>query len=146
MKMATGKEKFYSVGRSEVASQKRSQQLQVWEKSETNKEPDYIVASRQTPKVKFGDNVVFLAAAQSGDSEEVERLIVEEGADVNSVNKDGLTALHQVQTHTHTHHFLLPDLDCHTLASQATSCTGCSVKWTPKLVYEGLLCDCRVRM
>lgn len=146
MKMATGKEKFYSVGRSEVASQKRSQQLQVWEKSETNKEPDYIVASRQTPKVKFGDNVVFLAAAQSGDSEEVERLIVEEGADVNSVNKDGLTALHQVQTHTHTHHFLLPDLDCHTLASQATSCTGCSVKWTPELVYERLLCDCRVCM
>lgn len=105
MKMATGKEKFYSVGRSEVASQKRTQQLQVWEKSETNKEPEYIVSSRQTPKVKFGDNVIFLAAAQSGDSEEVERLIVEEGADVNSVNKDGLTALHQVQSQ----YFLLPD-------------------------------------
>ena len=105
MKMATGKEKFDSVGGSEVASQKRSQQLQVWEKSETNKEPEYIVSSRQTPKVKFGDNVIFLAAAQSGDSEEVERLIVEEGADVNSVNKDGLTALHQVQSH----YFLLPD-------------------------------------
>jgi len=103
VKMA-GKEKFYSVaGTTETASQKRNQQLQVWEKSETNKEPDYILPSRQSPRVRFGDNVVFLAAAQSGDMDEVERLIVEEGADVNSVNKDGLTALHQVYKHTHAH-------------------------------------------
>ena len=87
---------FYSIGRSKVASQKRNQQLQEWEKSDTNKQPDYIVASRQTPKVKFANDVVFLAAAQSGDREEVERLIVEWGADVNSVNKEGLTALFQV--------------------------------------------------
>ncbi len=98
-KMATtlGKEKFYAPARSESALQKRSQQLQVWERSETNKQPSYILDSRKTPRVKFGDSVVFMAAAQSGDVEEVERLVQEEGADVNSVNKDGLTALHQVR-------------------------------------------------
>ena len=91
-----------------MASQKRIQQLQVWEKSDTNKQPDYIKVSRQTPRVKFNDNVVFLAAAYSGDRKEVERLIVEEGADVNSVNKDRLTALHQVHVqHTQTIYLLL---------------------------------------
>ena len=93
----SGKEKFYGLGRSETAYQKRNQQLQKWEKSVTNKEPAYISSKRKRPRVKFGESVVFLAAAQSGDLEEVERLITEEKADVNSVNKDGLTALHQVE-------------------------------------------------
>ena len=100
--MATtlGKEKFYGLGRSHTALQKRTQQLKAWEKSETNKQPEYVVPSRQIPKVKFGDSVVFLAAVQGADYEEVERLIVEESADVNYINKDGLTALHQVSTLT----------------------------------------------
>ena len=93
----SGKEKFYGLGRSATAGQKRNQQLQQWEKSATNKEPSYVTSRRKNPRVRFGESVVFLAASQSGDVEEVERLLTEEGADVNSVNKDGLTALHQVE-------------------------------------------------
>ena len=93
----SGKEKFYGLGRSATAGQKRNQQLEQWEKSVTNKEPAYVSSKRKNPRVRFGESVVFLAASQSGDVEEVERLLTEEGADVNSVNKDGLTALHQVE-------------------------------------------------
>ena len=93
----SGKEKFYGLGRSATAGQKRNQQLEQWEKSATNKEPSYVTSRRKNPRVRFGESVVFLAASQSGDVEEVERLLTEEGADVNSVNKDGLTALHQVE-------------------------------------------------
>lgn len=92
------KEKFYAPmgGRSQTAASKRSTQLRNWNTSVTNKESDSIKPSRLKPKVQFGDNVVFLAAAQSGDVEEVERLLVQEGADVDAVNSDGLTGLHQV--------------------------------------------------
>ena len=93
----SAKEKFYGLGRNETAFQKRDQQLQKWEKSQTNKEPAFISSKRKLPRVKFGDSVVFLAAVQSGDMKEVERLISDEKADVNSVNKDGLTSLHQVE-------------------------------------------------
>ena len=89
-----GKEKFTSISVSAV--QKRISQLKEWENSETNKMSSTILPSRRTPKIKFPDSVVFLAAAHSGDTEEVERLVKKEGADVNSVNKDGLTSLHQV--------------------------------------------------
>ena len=91
-----GKEKFCGLGRGATAGQKRNQQLEDWEKSATNKEPSHISSRRQRPRVRFGESVVFLAACQSGDVEEVERLLSEEKADINSVNKDGLTALHQV--------------------------------------------------
>ena len=128
-KVASQKE-FDTVERSEVASQKRIQ-LQVWEKSDTNKEPDYIKTSRQLPKVKFTNDVVFLAAAQSGDREEVKRLIVE-GVDVNSVHSDGLTALHQVQTRIGINTDKLPPhslADCQAIASQ-TSRTPFSVAYS----------------
>jgi ankyrin repeat protein len=78
------------------SSQKRQEQIKAWERSETNKQPSTVLPSRRVPTVKFGDNVVFFAATHSGDLEEVERLVRQEGADVNFVNKDGLTALHQV--------------------------------------------------
>ena len=90
------KERLHSLGRSVAAVEQRNAQLKGWQSGDTNKQPEYILASRKNPRVKFEDNVVFLAAAQSGDLEEVERLVSEEGADVNSVSKDGLTALHQV--------------------------------------------------
>lgn len=93
----SGKEKFYGLGRSATAGQKRNHQLEQWEKSVTNQEPSSISSKRKRPRVRFGESVVFLAASQSGDVEEVDRLLTEEGADVNSVNKDGLTALHQVE-------------------------------------------------
>lgn len=97
--MATvGKEKFLhdATGKSEQAHQKRNEQREKWEKSETNRQPTSITTSRQKPRVKFGDNIVFLAAASSGDLEDVETLVREKGADVNCHSKDGLTALHQV--------------------------------------------------
>ena len=94
MKMA-GKEKFYDV-HSNTAAHKRLTQLKEWENSETNKQPSTVLPSRLNPTIKFGDSVIFQAAAHSGDIEEVERLVLKKGADVNSVNKDGLTALHQV--------------------------------------------------
>ena len=92
-----GKEKFHGLSNALSNAQKRLDQLRSWESSETNKQPNTVKASRRVPTIKFGDSVVFLAAAHSGDTDEVERLVRKEGANVNSVNKDGLTALHQVQ-------------------------------------------------
>jgi ankyrin repeat protein len=93
--MMSGKEEFHGLGRGASAGEKRNQQLQSWEKSVTNKEPAHVSSSRLQPRVRFGESVVFLAACQSGDVDEVERLLSEDKADINSVNKDGLTALHQ---------------------------------------------------
>jgi protein phosphatase 1 regulatory subunit 12A len=45
--------------------------------------------------VKFSKEVMFLAAVSSGDQSEVERVLQEEGVDVNCRNNDGLTAIHQ---------------------------------------------------
>ena len=92
----SGKEKFHGLGGSDTAGQRRNQQVLNWEKSLTNKEPAHVLSKRKRPCVRFGESVVFLAASQSGDLQEVDRLLSEEGADVNSVNKDGLTSLHQV--------------------------------------------------
>lgn len=90
------KEKFHgTTGKSEQALQKRNEQLKKWEKSETNRQPASIAPSRLKPRIRFGDNIVFLAAAASGDLEDVETLVKEKGADVNCHSKDGLTALHQ---------------------------------------------------
>jgi len=95
-KNMAGVEKFYDNGQSGSAAHKRAVQLKDWESSTTNKQPSTILASRLKPTIRFADSVVFLAAAHSGDTVEVEKLVLNEGADVNSVNKDGLTALHQV--------------------------------------------------
>lgn len=93
-----GIEKFYdSRGSNNVASaQIRSTQLKLWENSATNRQPGTILPSRRNPTIRFMDGIVLLAAAHSKDIVEVERLVREEGVNVNSVNKDGLTALHQV--------------------------------------------------
>ena len=47
--------------------------------------------------VQFTDGCVFLAACASGDRDEVLRLVKERGADIDTANVDGLTALHQVR-------------------------------------------------
>lgn len=91
-----GKKAEFLLGNAVTSSLKRQEQIKAWENSETNKQPSTVLPSRRVPSVKFGDNVVFFAATHSGDLEEVERLVRYEGADVNFVNKDGLTALHQV--------------------------------------------------
>lgn len=74
---------------------KRHEQLKRWNESDTNRAAD---TPRDKPrKVKFQDGCVFLAACSSGDTEEVARLL-RRGADINTANVDGLTALHQVDT------------------------------------------------
>ncbi len=122
--MATtlGKEKYYAPARSQSALQKRSQQLQIWAMSDTNKQPTFIVESRKNPRVRFGETVVFMAAAQSGDVEEVERLVQEEGADANSVNKDGLTALHQVRSYSRVAGHSLVKASFQTIHGRVATC------------------------
>ncbi|XP_017754417.1 PREDICTED: protein phosphatase 1 regulatory subunit 12A isoform X5 [Eufriesea mexicana] len=71
---------------------KRAEQLKRWEQSETNREP---TQPRQVArKIKFSADCVFLAACAAGDKDEVVRLL-QKGADINTGNVDGLTALHQ---------------------------------------------------
>ncbi|XP_034944774.1 protein phosphatase 1 regulatory subunit 12A isoform X2 [Chelonus insularis] len=78
--------------RSTSALFKRAEQLKRWEQSETNREP---AQPRQVArKIKFSADCVFLAACAAGDKEEVVRLL-QKGADINTGNVDGLTALHQ---------------------------------------------------
>ncbi|GAB1598626.1 protein phosphatase 1 regulatory subunit 12A-like isoform X2 [Argonauta hians] len=75
-----------------TACARRNQQLKRWADSETNRES---IGARDRPKkVKFQDGCVFLAACSSGDKEEVIKLLAR-GAEINTANVDGLTALHQ---------------------------------------------------
>ncbi|XP_055846461.1 protein phosphatase 1 regulatory subunit 12A-like [Episyrphus balteatus] len=79
--------------RNNSAMMKRAEQLKRWEESETNREPS-VPKSEKGRKIKFSSGCVFLAACLAGDKEEVVNLI-ENGADINTANVDGLTALHQ---------------------------------------------------
>lgn len=72
---------------------KRQEQLKRWLDSETNREPEDL--RRKQSRIKFHDGCVFLAACSAGDIQEVDRLLAK-GADINTTNVDGLTALHQV--------------------------------------------------
>lgn len=74
---------------------RREEQLRRWNLSDTNSESGN-PKPRERTKVKFQDGCVFLAACASGDTEEVENLLGR-GADINTTNIDGLTALHQVR-------------------------------------------------
>ncbi|CAH1799232.1 unnamed protein product [Owenia fusiformis] len=69
---------------------RRHEQILRWKDSDTVNEPLKI----RKPKVKFQDGCVFLAACSSGDTDEVKALL-SRGADINTANVDGLTALHQ---------------------------------------------------
>ncbi|KAM6165840.1 protein phosphatase 1 regulatory subunit 12B isoform 7-T7 [Erethizon dorsatum] len=87
--------------RAESARMRRAEQLRRWRGSLTEQEPaERRGAERPTqtrrgsPRVRFEDGAVFLAACSSGDTEEVKKLLAR-GADINTVNVDGLTALHQ---------------------------------------------------
>ena len=72
---------------------RRDEQLRRWNLSETFNESSE--RKNKDSKIKFQDGCVFLAACSSGDTEEVEKLLAK-GADINTANIDGLTALHQV--------------------------------------------------
>ncbi|CAI9717287.1 protein phosphatase 1 regulatory subunit 12A isoform X5 [Octopus vulgaris] len=75
-----------------TACARRNQQLKRWADSDTNRES---IGVRDRPKrVNFQDGCVFLAACSSGDKDEVIKLLAR-GADINTANVDGLTALHQ---------------------------------------------------
>lgn len=71
---------------------RRQQQLKRWEDSDTNRESNRV--QNRPKKVNFQDGCVFLAACSSGDKDEVIKLLAR-GADINTANVDGLTALHQ---------------------------------------------------
>ena len=73
---------------------RREDQLRCWNTSETNS-ASATPRDRQLSAVKFHDGCVFLAACSSGDTKEVTWLLGR-GADINTANVDGLTALHQV--------------------------------------------------
>ena len=73
---------------------RRENQLRCWDTSETNSASS-TPRDRQLSAVKFHDACVFLAACASGDTKEVTWLLGR-GADINTANVDGLTALHQV--------------------------------------------------
>lgn len=83
--------------RAESARARRAEQLRRWRGSQTEQEPAERQphARRGGPRVRFEDGAVFLAACSSGDTDEVKRLLAR-GADINTANVDGLTALHQV--------------------------------------------------
>ena len=72
---------------------KRAEQLKRWQESDTNQEPSE--PKRKSQRIQFTDGCVFLAACAASDKDEVERLL-KRGADIDTANIDGLTALHQV--------------------------------------------------
>ncbi|XP_026568817.1 protein phosphatase 1 regulatory subunit 12B isoform X3 [Pseudonaja textilis] len=84
------------IKRAESARLRRAEQLKRWKGSLTELEPVTPARSRHRGggRVRFEDGAVFLAACSSGDTEEVKRLLAR-GARLNTVNVDGLTALHQ---------------------------------------------------
>ncbi|BHF81980.1 hypothetical protein SprV_0802511600 [Sparganum proliferum] len=69
----------------------RKQQLELWESSDTNKE---VAHPRTAERVKFPIDVQFFAACSLADTNEIKQLLAK-GVDINVVNVDGLTALHQ---------------------------------------------------
>ncbi|XP_056382722.1 protein phosphatase 1 regulatory subunit 12A-like isoform X2 [Hyla sarda] len=79
--------------RSDSAKEKRQVQLRGWLGSETDRclPPG---STRRPPRVRFAQGAVFMAACSAGDREEVRQLLAA-GAQINSTNVDGLTALHQ---------------------------------------------------
>ncbi|XP_013133232.1 PREDICTED: protein phosphatase 1 regulatory subunit 12B isoform X8 [Papilio polytes] len=77
--------------RSSSALFKRAEQLQKWKESETFKQSPN---PRHAARIQFSTGTVFLAACKAGDKDEIQRLL-NMGADINTPNVDGLTALHQ---------------------------------------------------
>ncbi|KAK2866873.1 hypothetical protein Q8A67_024990 [Cirrhinus molitorella] len=85
--------------RSEAAKQRRQDQLQRWQGSETDRTGAEAKSQSSAPgnrraRVRFAQGAVFMAACSAGDQEEVAELL-RQGADINHANIDGLTALHQ---------------------------------------------------
>uniref|UniRef100_A0A1I8PGL0 Protein phosphatase 1 regulatory subunit 12B n=1 Tax=Stomoxys calcitrans TaxID=35570 RepID=A0A1I8PGL0_STOCA len=79
--------------RNNSAVNKRAEQLKRWEESDTNQQPP-VPRPERGSRIKFSSGCIFLAACLAGDKDEVLKLL-EQGADINTANVDGLTALHQ---------------------------------------------------
>jgi protein phosphatase 1 regulatory subunit 12A len=78
-----------------TAFSKRAEQLKRYEDSETNRE-SIVPKNPGERKVRFSSGCIFLAACAAGDKDEVLHLLNSGGADIDTANVDGLTALHQV--------------------------------------------------
>lgn len=78
-----------------TAYSKRVEQLKRYEDSETNRE-SVSAKNANARKVRFSAGCIFLAACASGDKDEVLNMLNSVGADIDTANVDGLTALHQV--------------------------------------------------
>lgn len=76
-----------------TAFSKRAEQLKRYEDSETNRES---LLPKSERKVRFSAGCIFLAACAAGDKDEVLNMLNSGGADIDTANVDGLTALHQV--------------------------------------------------
>uniref|UniRef100_A0A182FCA1 ANK_REP_REGION domain-containing protein n=1 Tax=Anopheles albimanus TaxID=7167 RepID=A0A182FCA1_ANOAL len=87
--------------RNTSAQFKRAEQLKRWEESDMAKQASGIPKSPSLRRIQFTPGCIFLAACDAGDKDEVEYLL-QDGADIDTANVDGLTALHQCSpTHHH---------------------------------------------
>lgn len=78
-----------------TAFSKRAEQLKRYEDSDTNRE-SVLPKIASERKVRFSAGCIFLAACAAGDKDEVLNMLKSGGADIDTANVDGLTALHQV--------------------------------------------------
>uniref|UniRef100_A0A2M4AVE3 Putative myosin phosphatase dmbs-l n=1 Tax=Anopheles triannulatus TaxID=58253 RepID=A0A2M4AVE3_9DIPT len=83
--------------RNTSAQFKRAEQLKRWEESDMAKQASGIPKSPSLRRIQFTPGCIFLAACDAGDKDEVEYLL-QDGADIDTANVDGLTALHQVSS------------------------------------------------
>lgn len=88
-----------SASRGMNALQKRVQQLKKWQEHEDHLSrmenwTDPAAKKQRTTKVRFSNQTLFLAACANGDVEECKSLI-SAGTDINCVNVDGMTGMHQ---------------------------------------------------
>lgn len=93
-----------------TAFSKRAEQLKRYEDSETNRE-SIVPKTPNERKVRFSTGCIFLAACAAGDKDEVLNMLNSGGADIDTANVDGLTALHQVSPQIIIFQFF-PSLGC----------------------------------
>lgn len=80
--------------RQESGKEKRQEQLDRWEASETNQCPD--TRDGRKSRLSFQTGAIFLSACQTSDYDEIERILSTDNKKIiNYANSDGLTALHQ---------------------------------------------------
>ncbi|CAO1309583.1 unnamed protein product [Diamesa hyperborea] len=77
-----------------TAFSKRADQLKRFEESETNRQ-SILPKNISDRKVRFSSGCIFLASCVAGEKDEVLNMLNCGGADIDTANIDGLTALHQ---------------------------------------------------